>query len=191
MRGRYPTPYFSKPDDGPPEKSWADFDAFTFETFEDETHEHERPDFHVVLPPLRHRGTFLKGVFLSQGVDALVSRLPALKEWFTPIAYSMWCSYPWSREAEGYLTLYAHPEREAWFRRTNPERADKVLIPLHDADWTSEHVMSPQRLPRDLDVLMVSRLHDLKNVPVVAAASMLARPWMAGSFPWSGILLET
>lgn len=170
MRGSYPLEYFARPDEGPPERSWAAFDAFTFETFEDDVDGHEGVDFHVVLPPLRHRGTFLKGLYLSQGVDALVARVPELSRYFTGVAYSMWCAYPWSRSAEGYLTLYENPEREAWFRRTNPERADKVLIPLHDADWTSEHVMRPRDVPRDLDVLMVARLHDLKNVPMVARA---------------------
>lgn len=170
MRGRYPVDYFHQPDEGPPEKSWADFDAYTNEFLPDEPDAAEKADFHVVLPPLRYGKTFLKGLYLSQGVDALHAQVPDLHGWFTSVAYSMWCSYPWSEKADGYLTLYDHPQREAWFRRTNPARADKKLIGLHDADWTSEYVMRPHQTSRDLDVLTVARLHDLKNVPLIAKA---------------------
>jgi hypothetical protein len=66
------------------------------------------------------------------------------------------------------FSLYENPDRDRWFRQTYPERASKVLVPLQDNDHTNEYSMAPVPfVKRDTDVLCVSRMHDLKNTPVV------------------------
>ena len=176
-KGQYPVEKFSEPGARTQEQSaYADLDAYTIEYFEDEPEFHERIDLWVLLPPLRYEGRFLKGILFSQGVDCLCGRFPRLPELFFSIANSQWCSYPWSRQADGYFTLYPNPQREAWFRRTYPERADKVLIPLQDADFTPEYVMAPVPFVRkEYDVICVSRLHDVKNLPMIASALKIYR----------------
>jgi glycosyltransferase involved in cell wall biosynthesis len=150
---------------------YADLDAYTIEYFEDEPQFHERIDLWVLLPPVRYEGQFLKGICFSQGVDYLVKLHPQLPQLFFTIANSQWCSYPWSRETDAYFTCYPNGHREAWFRQANPDRAGKILIPLQDADFTPEYVMAPVPFARkEYDVVCVSRLHDLKNVPLIAAA---------------------
>lgn len=176
-KGQYPVRYFADPrGDLPIERVYVDMDAYTLEYFEDEPEFHERIDFFVVLPPLLYEGQFLKGVFVSQAVDFLHKLYPQLGCLFFSVANSQWCNFPWSRRADGYYCLYSNPEREAWFRQRHPDRADKLLLPLQDADCTHEYVMAPVPfVERDVDVVCVSRLHDLKNVPLIAEALRVFR----------------
>lgn len=81
---------------------------------------------------------------------------------------SQWGAIPWSQASDGLFSLYENPDRDRWFRQTYPERASKVLVPLQDNDHTNEYSMAPVPfVKRDTDVLCVSRMHDLKNTPVV------------------------
>lgn len=173
-KGKYQTEYFSDPtihQTRTLEQIYADVDGYSMEYFEDEPDFHPRIDFVVVMPPLKLDGVFVKGVCFSQGVDYLHKLHPQLPQIFHSIGNAQWGAIPWSQQADGLFSLYENPDRERWFRNTYPERADKILIPLQDADYTHEYAMKPVPfVQRDIDVLCVSRLHDLKNIPMLAAA---------------------
>ena len=49
-------------------------------------------------------------------------------------------------------------------------------MPLQDADYTHDYAIAPVPfVKRDIDVLCVSRLQDLKNIPIIAAALKIYR----------------
>ena len=176
-RGRYPFEYFQSPTIAMslPE-IYELIDAYTGEFFEEDTAQHPHIDFIAVLPPLSYDGVFVKGLFISQAVDLVISRYPILKELFVGAGYSMWSSHPWSSAADAYLVCYDNPERSAWFREANPDRAGIAHIPLQDADFTNEYIMAPRpAVQRDIDLLCVSRLHSLKNLPSIAGALKIYR----------------
>lgn len=177
LAGRYPVDHFSNCGTHKPlAEIYADLDAFTMEYFEDEPAFHERIDVWVLVPPLLYEGHFLKGIFFSQSVDFLHKLYPQLPQLFFSIANSQWCNCPWSRQADAHFTLYPNPRREARFRKTNPQRADKILIPLQDADFTHEYAMPPVPfVPKEYDAICVSRMHDLKNLPMIATALKVYR----------------
>lgn len=172
MKGNYPYPYFANPYmNKPMEEIWADIDAFSMEVFPDEVKQSSYIDFMIPLPPLQYEGKVSKGIFLSQGTDYIYQCYPEVGEIFISAAYSMWSSYPWSKSADAYCVCYDNPEREKWFRKTNPDRADKILLPLQDADFTNEYFMAPAwNTPKDIDVLCIARMSELKNLPTFARA---------------------
>ncbi len=172
MKGNYPYDYFANPNINKPiEEIWADIDAFSMEVFPDEVRQSSLIDFMIPLPPLNYEGKTTKGVFLSQGVDYIYECYPEISKIFISAAYSMWTSYPWSKHADAYCVCYDNPEREKWFRKTNPDRADKILLPLQDADFTNEYWLAPTwDTPKDIDVLCIARLSLLKNLQIFAQA---------------------
>jgi len=83
---------------------------------------------------------------------------------------------PWSEQADAYFTLYDSKHRENWFRRTKSDRGKKRFIPLQDADWTNEYAMAPVPLKaKDIDVLCVSSVYQVKNLPFLAKALKVYR----------------
>ncbi len=155
---------------------FADVDAFSMEYFEDEIDVHPKIDFVIVVPPLKYEGKWVKGIFFSQAVDYLYKLFPQLSKLFHSIGNAQWGAIPWSRQADGLFSLYEHPKREIWFKQAYPDRADKALVPLQDADFTNEYRMSPVPPPQfTQDVICVSRLHDLKNIPLIAEALKIHR----------------
>ena len=128
-------------------------------------------DFMSPLPPLLYEGKFVKGMFLSEGVDYIHTLFPRINELFISMAYTMWSSLPYSERAEVYLSCYDYPEREAWFKKTYPHKADKIFIPLQDADFTNEYVICPSfGIQKDIDVLCISRVSGVKNLPILIKA---------------------
>jgi glycosyltransferase involved in cell wall biosynthesis len=178
-KGRYQVEYFSNPRIHQTKsltEIYADIDGYSMEYFEDEPDFYDRIDFVVVLPPLGYGGQFVKGIFFSQGVDYLYRLYPQLNKIFHSIGNAQWGAIPWSRHADGLFSLYENEHREKWFRQTYPERATKVLVPLQDADHTHEYAMAQVPFQkREIDVLCVSRLHDLKNIPLIAEALKIYR----------------
>lgn len=176
-KGVFPFHYMHNPNiDEPLEKIYATIDAYTGEFFEDEPDFHKWLDFCIILPPLIYEKKFVKGIFFSQGVDFIHKMHPEISKIFFSMAYSMRSAYPWSTKSDAYLTCYKNQHREDWFRKTNPERADKILIPMQDADFTHEYNMSPVfASPKDIDILTVSRLSAIKNLPLVAKALKIYR----------------
>jgi len=172
VKGNYPYEYFANPNINKPiEQIWADIDAFSMEVFPDEVKQSSYIDFFIVLPPLQYEGKVSKGLFLSQGVDYIYESYPEIGEIFISSAFSMWTSYPWSKHADTYCVCYDNPQREAWFRKNNPDRADKIFLPLQDADFTNEYFMAPTwNTPKDIDVYCVGRLSELKNLNMFARA---------------------
>ncbi len=170
-KGKYPVEYFLNPNINKPiEEIWADIDAYSGEFFEDEQLRLST-DFIIILPPLKYEGITTKGIFMSQGVDYLYKISPNIGKLFFSMAYTMWSSYPWSKKADVYLTCYKNPKREEWYRKTHPENNDKILIPLQDADFTNEYVLAPTfNTPKDIDILYVSRISEVKNVPIMIEA---------------------
>ncbi len=166
VKGNYPYEYFANPNINKPiEEIWKDIDAFSMEVFSEEVKQSTLIDFFIVLPPLQYEGKVSKGIFLSQGTDYIYESYPDIGKIFVSSAFSMWTSYPWSKHADSYCVCYDNPEREAWFRKNNPDRADKILLPLQDADFTNEYFMAPAwNTPKDIDVLCIARLSELKNL---------------------------
>lgn len=128
-------------------------------------------DFILPLPPLYYEGKFLKGMYMSEGVDYIHTIFPRINELFISMAYSMWSSIPYSEKAEVYLTCYTNPSRELWYKTKYPEKSNKTFIPLQDADFTNEYLIAPAfGVKKDIDVLCISRLSKVKNLPILLKA---------------------
>jgi glycosyltransferase involved in cell wall biosynthesis len=175
--GNYPTAYLHDPNISKPlEEIYADIDAYTYEVLRGDTELYDSLDFIVTLPPVQLEGRFVKGMFYSHGVDQLHACFPVLRQLFTSLAYSMWSSYPWAELADASLVCYQNLQREAWYRRRHPHRSGLPLLPLQDADFTHEYRFAPVPVRRkDIDLLCVSRLSELKNLPLIASALKIYR----------------
>ncbi len=157
--------------DKPLEEIYADLDSWTNEIFEQESERFRNVNFSVILPPLMYEGQFIKGLYVSESVDLLNKILPQLSDTFFSIADSLWCSYPWSNTADAYFTLYDNPDRETWFKKNYPQRANKILIPVSHSDFIHEYLIAPQPVAfKDIDVLCVSQLSPVNNLPIIAEA---------------------
>jgi glycosyltransferase involved in cell wall biosynthesis len=172
MKGRYPVEYFHTPHiDKPLHEIYADINGYSGEFFPDEPDFFEWINAFIPIPPLMYEGRFIKGLLISQGVDKLVQTFPHIKEIFNLAAYTMWSSYPWAEHADIMLTCYDNPDYLAWYKAQHPEKADRVYLPLLDTDYTNEYTCAPKWVAeKDIDVLCVARMHDLKNLPNVARA---------------------
>jgi glycosyltransferase involved in cell wall biosynthesis len=171
-KGRYPRDYFHTPAmDKPLSAIYDDIDAYTGEFFPDEPYLHQWVNATIVVPPLHYQGRFVKGLLMSQGVDLLVQCFPDIKELFWLMGQSMWSSYAWADHADVIMTCYDNPAHLAHYKATHPDRASRGYLPLLDTDYTNEYVCYPKHPEtKDIDVLCVARLHDLKNLPNVARA---------------------
>ncbi len=165
-------PYVSNPKiEKPIEAIYADLDAYSYEIDEADVHRFETVSFYMVLPPVKYENRLIKGFYYSESVDLLNKVLPQLPQYFCSLAYSMWCSHPRSKTADVYSCVYQNPQRSAWFRKTNPDRADKVLTPCYNSDFINEYLIAPRPIAKkDIDVLCVARLSDEKNMPMIAQA---------------------
>ena len=174
-KGRYPREYFHNPVmDKPLTAIYDDIDAYTGEFFADETYLHQWVNATIVVPPLYYDNRFVKGILMTQGVDLLTQCFPDIKELFCLMGQSMWSSYAWAEQADVILTCYDNPAHLAHYKATHPERADRQFLPLLDTDYTNEYVCYPKYpVTKDIDVLCVARLHDLKNLPNVARALLV------------------
>ena len=157
------------------EEIWTEIQYYSGEFFvDDNLHFKRQTDFMVPLPPLLYEGKFVKGMYLSEGVDYIHSMFPRINELFISMAYTMWSSIPYSNCAEVFLTCFDYPEREAWFKQQNPNTADRIFITLQDADFTNEYVIAPTfATPKDIDVLCVSRMTSVKNLHILVKALKL------------------
>ncbi len=167
--------YFNPHIDKPLEEIWEDIQGYTSERFlDDDENLLSQASFCQVLPPLQYKNKFLKGLYYSNGVDCIHNSHPEFKEKYISMAISMWSSYPWSKTADAYLTCFDYPERNEWFKKRFPEKADKILIPLQDADFTNEYLFAPQKnLEKDIDILCVSQLAHVKNLPILVKALII------------------
>jgi glycosyltransferase involved in cell wall biosynthesis len=174
--GRFPREYISDPVVCKPiEEIYSDINSFTWELFEGDAEIEKRVDVTVVLPPLIYERRFVKGLLFSRGIDFLRAAIPKLPTLFQSVAYTMFCSYPWSTQADGYLACYRNAAREAWYRNQDPAREKAAFIPLSDADFLDEYRYAPSRVTKDIDLLCVSRLQDVKNVQMIARALVAYR----------------
>lgn len=155
------------------EEIYHEIQQWTCEFFIDDPLDmRKRTDFFVLLPPLNYNGTFLKGIFFSQGVDYIYNIFPRTSELFTSMAYSMWASVPYSEKADCYMTCYNNPKREQWFKSTYPDKKDKIFIPLEDSDFTSDIVIYPMQVKKDIDIISVSAISPRKNLPMLLKTVM-------------------
>lgn len=154
------------------EQIWEEIQFYSGEFFVDDSAKFRlQTDFMVPLPPLLYEGKFIKGMYLSEGVDYIHSIFPRINELFISMAYTMWSSLPYSEKAEVYLTCFDYPERERWFKEKYPYKNDKIFIGLQDADFTNEYVFAPTwNTPKDIDVLCISRLSSVKNIHILVQA---------------------
>lgn len=159
----------------PLEEVWADIQSYTGERFP------ENPEFVrlqsnilVVLPPLKYKGKFLKGVYISNAIDYIQHLFPQHKDIFITAATSMWSSYPWSKYADIYLTSFDYPQRLKWYKKNYPQNSDKIFIPLMDTDFTHELVIKPvPDSEKDIDIISVGRLDKVKNLPLLVKALVI------------------
>jgi glycosyltransferase involved in cell wall biosynthesis len=177
-RGQYPTAYFNNPvHPGPLSAIYNDLDAYTGEFFANEPHLHPWVNAHIIVPPLYYQGRFLKGLLVSQAIDLLAECFPHIKQLFLLGAHSMWCSYAWATQADVILTCYNNPNHLAHYTQTHPDRAHLAYVPLLDTDFTNEAICYPRPQPastdKDIDLLCIARLHNVKNLPHIARALKL------------------
>jgi glycosyltransferase involved in cell wall biosynthesis len=166
VRGTLPYEFMSNPSRWSPEEAYAQMDRFTYEEFAAE----ELTFATVLIPPLRYEGISLKGLYCAPGVDVIEDLLPKVGDYFISIANSRWASYPQSAHADGYFVLYDNRHREADFRRRTGI-TDKVFIPRQTADHTNEYLFQPlYGTAKDIDILLVSRIHRMKNLQLLAKA---------------------
>lgn len=179
VRGNYDRqkPYLHTPKINKPiAEIYADFDAFSWEIFEDEPHRFDIASFYVLLPPLFYEGKFIKGIYFSEAVELISKLFPELSSVFFAFTYSPGISYSWAPIADAYSSLYKNPQREKWFRETYPDRAHKPIIPLQDTDFINEYLISPRNVPeKDIDLLAVARISEEKNLPAIAKALKVYR----------------
>ena len=154
---------------------FASIDAYSAEIWPESTDSYASLSCTIVVPPVFYRGQRLKGILFTHGVDLLLQRLPAVQELFFVLAYGMGPGIPWSTQADGLFTVYANPQRDAWFRAQAPQRAHQLLLPLQDADYLQEYVWSPKPVGKDIDILCVARLDPVKNLPILAQALKILR----------------
>lgn len=154
---------------------FADIDSWTFEIFEGDGNVYDKIiDLTIMLPPLNYRGVELKGLCYTRAADLLLARHPSMANRFVTIATSMCSAYPWSQSADALFSTYKNDERDAWFRHTYPERSDKPLIPLADADYVHEFLFTPKQMrKKSIDVLTVARLEPCKNLPLLCEAVLI------------------
>lgn len=126
----------------------------------------------ILVPPVFYEGRWLKGILVTRAVDYLCKQYPELSEAFVLMATSFWCSYPFSKKADVYMTLYDNPARAEWFRTNNPGRADKALLPIHDSDLFHDFLVAPTepKQRKEHDVIVISRLSPCKNLWMIAEA---------------------
>jgi len=152
----------------PIEDIWKDIESYTNEIFTNDTKDKkvQYSNVDILLPILRLGDNFVKGLIVSRASDYICSVIPNLKNHFNIIGNSMWGSISKSENADAYFMCYENPKREAWLRANFPHLAQKQLIPLQDVDYTNENRFFPVDVEKDIDVLMVSRLHLCKNLDI-------------------------
>lgn len=173
--GSYAYDYLSNPSINKPlDDIFRDLNQYTAEILDSDMDSvKQNLNVLVVCPPLYYDKKFIKGLMISNGVDLVMKHFPLLKEIFIPVAVSMSYAYPTSEHADAYLTMYSNPEREQWFKENYPNKQDKHLIPLEDADFTNEYFLRPsypEAANKDIDLLCVSTLSEVKNLPMIAEA---------------------
>jgi len=165
VRGIFPNEYVANPDHFEVEDAYVQMDGFSWEEFEPK----ELTYSIVLLPPLRIGGRAIKGLLFSPGVEVLNAHCPSLKDHFLTIANSRWCGYPWSTSADGWFTCYPNAHRVARYERRAAADSVKTLVPAQTADYTSELQFSPHdRISKDIDILVVARVHACKNLSLLA-----------------------
>jgi hypothetical protein len=175
--GRFPREYISDPHICKAiEEIYADINNFTWELFDGDEETPDNADITVVLPPMVYDGYVVKGLFFSRAVDFLYKEVPKLRSFFMCMAYSMFSSYPWADYADAYLACYSNHPRELWYREKHASRSHTYFIPLAETDFLNEYRFAPVRgVEKDIDVLCVSRLQDVKNVQMIARALVVYR----------------
>ncbi len=159
-----------------PDEVYSCLDAINSEIFEEDIHRHSDIDFVCVLPPLFYENKFIKGVCYTQASDTLLKLFPNIQEIFHVISLSMTCAFPRQNKADAIFSLYRNEEREAWFKKTYPNRKDGIFIPLEDSDFTHEYVMQPRHeQEKKYDIIMVSRIAKEKNLLLIADALKIYR----------------
>jgi glycosyltransferase involved in cell wall biosynthesis len=175
-KGHIRPEYLDGPVDKPLETIYAELDEFTMEFFPDEREYRDRLDIFFALPPLHYDGSFLKGILFTQAADYLVQQFPWVQDLFHVGAYSMCTAYPWSKKADFYLVCYDNRARHRAFQERNPERADRPLIGLQDADFINEFQIFPKPpKEKDIDILCVGKFQRIKNTALLAESLKIYR----------------
>ncbi len=172
MTGIWPENYHANPNPNKPiEQIWDDLDGYSFEEMYEEPDHYQSIRFYAPLPPLLYQGHFIKGILFTQAAHLLIEFFPKIKDLFFVCANTMCSAYPWARNADCYFTCYRNPARERYYKSKYPETKNIVFIPLQDADFTNERVMTPiPDTPKTIDIFCVSTAFPVKNVPLFAQA---------------------
>ncbi len=170
--GVWPESYHSNPNpDKPIEHIWDDLDAYSFEEMYEQPDRHSGIRFYAPLPPLFYKGKFIKGFCFTQAAHLLIEQFPKIKDLFFVCANAMCSAYPWSHNADCFFTCYRNPARERYYKSKYPQTKNIICIPLQDADFTNERVMTPiPNTPKTIDVFCISTAFPVKNLPTFAKA---------------------
>jgi glycosyltransferase involved in cell wall biosynthesis len=181
MHGCLPPEYLRYPQiDKPIAEIYDDLNSETQEhvlPLDDTPEQNAKIDMFMLLPPVRHQGHYIKGLFFSQGVDIIYKHLPEALAHFHAIGRSMRASYSWSDFAHGTEALYDNPSRVQDYLEKHPEKKDWIFIPgACGSDFINERVIKPQPVAeQDIDVLVVSRVDPVKNLAMLAGALKIYR----------------
>lgn len=177
MKGKWPLEYLSNPNPYPNksiEEIWDDIDAFSFEeVYSAQEKLENKLRMCVCIPPVKFGPIFVKGFLFSQVSEYLVKKVPNLKKLFHVCANSMTFSYPWSEGADAYFTLYSNKKRENYYKKKNPSKKGLIYLPIQDADWTHERMLTPWGLPKMIDVFCLSSPFPVKNLPIIAQMALV------------------
>lgn len=156
----------------PIEEIWQDIQGYSSERFpEDNLNIRESTNFTIIIPPIEYKNKFIKGLYMSNGVDCIQKLYPNHQKLFFSMATSMWSSYPWSNYADIYMTSFDYPQRLEWFKKKYPQKADKIFIPLQDADFTNEYFLKPlDNVEKDIDILSIAQLNEIKHLEMLIEA---------------------
>ena len=176
MKGKWPVEYMYTPNPNKKiEDIWEDLDGFTFEEiYSNKELLETKARFTVCIPPVKFGPYFVKGFCFSQTSEYFLKKVPNLKKLFHVCANSMTFSYPWTEGADCYFTLFENKAREKYFKKKNPDKKDLIYLPLQDADWTNDQIMTPWGIfmPKMIDVFCISSPFQVKNLPIIAKMAL-------------------
>jgi len=176
-RGQHPKHLFSNTRvNKAQEQLWNDLNDFTDEVFEENVERFNEFSVFLLMPPcFDNDGRFVKGLLATHATDFILSRWPWLKSLFHVTAYAMWSGYPRATQADAFMVPYDNPARKAWYDRKYPEYAHLPVFPVDDTDLFNEaEMVSMPEVAKDIDVLQVARLDQIKNLEMFARAAKIA-----------------
>lgn len=168
MKFLYTDYYNNDKIDKPIETIWSEIESYTNEVFGSDSLEikEQYSNVDILLPILKLGDKKVKGIIVSRSTDYICEIQRLLKDNFYIISNTMWGSVSKSENADAYFMPYKNPEKEQWLYKTFSNYNGKLILPYQDADYTNEYSLFPIDLKKDIDVLMLARLNQCKNLDI-------------------------